>query len=127
MKLLLDTHSFIWWNSAPEFLSKQALALLEDEANEPVISAVNIWEIQIKNAAGKMDLTVPLENIVKTYSENGIEILPVYASHILQLNSLADHHRDPFDRMLVAQAQIEDLLILSRDSEFSKYPVRVVW
>lgn len=127
MKLLLDTHSFIWWNSAPEFLSKQALALLEDEANEPVISAVNIWEIQIKNAAGKMDLTVPLENIVKTYSENGIEILPVYASHILQLNSLADHHRDPFDRILVAQALVKDMTIISKDAKIKQYPVTVVW
>ena len=127
MKLLLDTHSFIWWNSAPEFLSKQALALLEDEANEPVISAVNIWEIQIKNAAGKMDLTVPLENIVKTYSENGIEILPVYASHILQLNSLADHHRDPFDRILVAQALVENMVIISKDAKIKQYPVTVVW
>ena len=127
MKLLLDTHSFIWWNSAPEFLSKQALALLEDEANEPVISVVNIWEIQIKNAAGKMDLTVPLENIVKTYSENGIEILPVYASHILQLNSLADHHRDPFDRILVAQALVKDMTIISKDAKIKQYPVTVVW
>ena len=66
MKLLLDTHTFIWWNSAPELLSKQALALLEDESLTPVISVVNIWEIQIKNAAGKMDLNVPLDNIVKT-------------------------------------------------------------
>jgi len=127
MKLLLDTHSFILWNSAPEFLSKQALALLEDEANEPVISAVNIWEIQIKNAAGKMDLTVPLENIVKTYSENGIEILPVYASHILQLNSLADHHRDPFDRILVAQALVENMVIISKDPKVKQYPATVIW
>ena len=127
MKLLPDTHSFIWWNSAPEFLSKQALALLEDEANEPVISVVNIWEIQIKNAAGKMDLTVPLENIVKTYSENGIEILPVYASHILQLNSLPDHHRDPFDRILVAQALVKDMTIISKDAKIKQYPVTVVW
>ena len=127
MKLLLDTHSFIWWNSAPEFLSKQALALLEDEANEPVISVVNIWEIQIKNAAGKMDLTVPLENIVKTYSENGIEILPVYASHILQLNSLADHHHDPFDRILVAQALVENMVIISKDPKVKQYPATVIW
>lgn len=127
MKLLLDTHTFIWWNSTPERLSKQALALLEDEANEPVISVVNIWEIQIKNAAGKLDLNMSLESIVKTYSENGIEILPVYASHILRLNDLPDHHHDPFDRILIAQAIVENMTIISKDPKLKQYPVTVIW
>lgn len=75
MRLLLDTHAFIWWDSKPERLSKRVLALLEDSANTPVISAANFWEIQIKSASGKMDLTMPLETIFRSYIETDTEIL----------------------------------------------------
>lgn len=127
MKLLLDTHTFIWWNSAPEFLSQQALVLLEDETHDPVISVVNIWEIQLKHAIGKMDLNLPLAQIVKTYEEYGIEILPVYANHIVQLDQLPDHHRDPFDRLLVAQALVENMTLISKDPKIKLYPAPVIW
>lgn len=127
MKLFLDTHTFIWWNSDPEQLSSRALSLLEDETNIPVISVVNIWEIQIKTAAGKMDLNVPLAQIVEAYTGNNIEILAIAANHVLQLNNLPDYHRDPFDRILVAQALVEKMTLISKDPKIRLYPVPVVW
>ena len=127
MKLLLDTHTFIWWASEPEQLSANAISLLEDEHNQPVISVVNIWEIQIKDVVGKMNLNFSLEEIIKTYRENEIDILPIYQSHVLRLRSLPDHHRDPFDRILVAQALVENMTIISKDAKIKQYPVTVVW
>ena len=127
MKLLLDTYTFIWWTSKPEQLSAKTLSLLEDEHNAPVISVVNIWEIQIKNAVGKMDLNFSLDDIVETYRENDIEILPIYPKHVLRLSSLPDHHRDPFDRILVAQAIVESMTIISKYPKIKQYPVTVIW
>lgn len=127
MKLLLDTHTFIWWNSDPEQLSNHVLKLLEDEDNTPVISVVNIWEIQIKNAAGKMDLNIPLAQILEGYRENHIEILAIGANHVLALNNLPDHHRDPFDRILVAQAIVENMTLISKDPKIRLYPVTAIW
>ncbi|MEP6988699.1 MAG: type II toxin-antitoxin system VapC family toxin [Chloroflexota bacterium] len=127
MNLLLDTHTFIWWISKPDQLSPNVLSLLDDENNKPVISVVNIWEIQIKNAVGKMDLNFSLDDIVETYRENGIEILPIYPNHVLRLSSLPDHHRDPFDRILVAQAIVENITVISKDPKIKQYPVPVIW
>ncbi|MBI1278910.1 MAG: PIN domain-containing protein [Anaerolineaceae bacterium] len=127
MKLLLDTHTFIWWISKPNQLSANARSFLDDENNEPVMSVVNIWEIQIKNAVGKMDVNFSLDDIVETYRVNGIEILPIYPSHVLRLSSLPNHHHDPFDRILIAQATVENMTILSKDTKIKQYPVSVIW
>jgi PIN domain nuclease of toxin-antitoxin system len=127
MKLLLDTHTFIWWISKPNQLPANVLALLDNEANIPVISVVNIWEIQIKNAAGKMDVNLPLEEIVTVYRENDIAILPILPEYVLRLSHLPKLHHDPFDRILVAQALVENITILSKDSMIKQFPVNVVW
>lgn len=127
MRLLLDTHAFIWWDSKPELLSKRVLAMLEDWENTPVISVANFWEIQIKSASGKMDLTMPPETIFRSYGETDTEILPITFTHVMTLNNLPEHHRDPFDRILVAQAVTENIPIISKDSKISQYPVTVIW
>lgn len=96
MKLLLDTHTFIWWDSETARLLPHALALCQDRQNVLLLSVVSVWEMQIKLQLGKLRLALPLKEI--------IEILPVTLAHVLALENLPAYHKDPFDRLLVAQA-----------------------
>jgi PIN domain nuclease of toxin-antitoxin system len=108
MKLLLDTHIFIWWADAPEKLSSVALSALEDEANDLILSVVSIWEIQIKSQLGKLKLSQALRGLIKSQQEaNGLKILPIELPHILALDALPFHHKDPFDRLLIAQSIVK--------------------
>jgi len=128
MKLLLDTHAFIWWSSEPEKLSADVLAHLDDEDNELMLSVASVWEIQIKSQLGKLNLNVPLGELIESQRQaNGMQILPVELEHVLALNALPVLHKDPFDRLLIAQEQIEDAHIVSRDKMFAGYPVKVLW
>jgi PIN domain nuclease of toxin-antitoxin system len=128
MKLLLDTHTFIWWDSEPARLSPQALALCQDRQNVLLLSVVSIWEMQIKLHLGKLRLALPLKEIIETQQQtNNIEILPVTLAHVLALENLPVHHKDPFDRLLVAQAMVEGAVLVSGDPNIAKYAVQVVW
>ncbi len=128
MKLLFDTHTFIWWDSEPNKLSSKALELLSNSANIKLLSIVSIWEIQIKHQLGKLSLILPLKNIIDEQINNhNISILPIATDHILGLNNLPLHHKDPFDRLLISQAKIEDATLISCDSIFQNYPVTVDW
>ncbi|UBF25035.1 type II toxin-antitoxin system VapC family toxin [Kovacikia minuta CCNUW1] len=128
MKLLLDTHTFIWLDSDPIRLSDKVKSLLQDPANTLLLSVVCIWEMQIKSQLGKLQISASLADIISSQQQaNGIEILPVILSHVLALESILPHHKDPFDRLLVAQAIIEDATLLSKDSIFGSYPVKVIW
>jgi len=128
MKLLLDTHAFIWWVGEPEKLSSDVLALLADEDNELRLSVVSVWEIQIKSQLGKLKLNLPLGELVESQRrENGLQVLPIELDHVLALNALPPLHKDPFDRLLIAQGQIEDADIVSKDRVFASYAVRVLW
>lgn len=128
MKLLLDTHAFIWWDSEPTKLSPKALTLCQDRQNVLVLSVVSLWEMQIKVQLGKLRLALPLKEIVGSQQEtNKVQILPVTLAHVLALESLPSHHRDPFDRLLVAQATVEEAVLVSGDPNIAKYPVQVVW
>ncbi|NHZ71745.1 MAG: PIN domain-containing protein [Aquificales bacterium] len=128
MKLLLDTHTFIWWDSKPSQLSPRALELCEDGENTLVLSVASVWEMQIKSQLGKLKLNHPLTELVKTQQRrNNIQILPAKLEHVLELDKLPFHHKDPFDRLLIAQANIEDAVLLSKDSAFSAYSVQVTW
>lgn len=128
MRLLLDTHTFIWLDSNPNRLSAQARSLLQDSANVLLLSVVSIWEMQIKQQLGKLQLSIPLAEIVESQRQtNGIEILPVILSHVLSLEQLPLHHKDPFDRLLIAQANIENVVLVSEDTMFANYPVKVLW
>lgn len=128
MKLLLDTHAFIWWDSEPDKLSPKVLALCQDRRNELLVSVVSLWEMQIKLQLGKLRLALPLREIVENQQQtNNVEILPVTLEHILALEGLPAHHKDPFDRLLVAQAIVEGAALASGDLNVAKYPVQVIW
>ncbi len=127
MKLLLDTHTFLWWDSEPEKLSQRALELCQNPENILILSVASIWEMQIKIQLGKLKIKMPLSELIRQQQENGIGILPVEASHIFAVENLPNHHKDPFDRLLVAQAIVEDAVLVSADPLITQYPVRVDW
>lgn len=127
MKLLLDSHTFLWWNNEPEKLSARVLGMCKDPENMLLISVASIWELQIKFQLGKLRLHTSLAEIIRQEQENGIEILPVEPAHIFALDSLPDHHKDPFDRLLIAQAIVEEATLLSADPLIAQYPVSVEW
>ena len=128
MKLLLDTQAFIWWDSAPANLSSRVLALCRDRANTVLLSVASVWEMQIKLQLGKLKLTQPLAQLVESQRRtNNIEVLPVLLSHVLELENLPAYHKDPFDRLLIAQANAEGAILASKDRVFTKYPVNLVW
>jgi PIN domain nuclease of toxin-antitoxin system len=127
MKLLLDTHIFIWWADQPERLSPAALSALEDEANELLLSVASVWEMQIKIQLGKLKLSLPLKELVKNQQEtNDLTVSPVALAHVLALDSLPFHHKDPFDRLLIAQSISEGLTVVTTDSQFSAYSVKLL-
>jgi PIN domain nuclease of toxin-antitoxin system len=128
VKLLLDTHTFIWWDSDPTKLSATVLALCSDPANELILSVTSLWEMQIKHTLGKLSLRLSLSDIVThQQTTNGIVILPILSTHIFALDGLPTSHKDPFDRLLVAQANSEGATLVSADAIFAAYPVRTVW
>ena len=128
MKFLLDTHAFIWWTINTTQLSPIASALLRDPQNEPLLSLVSLWEIQIKLQIGKLHLNQPLAFIVAEQQRiNRLRLLPLTADHIYALSPLPLHHKDPFDRLLIAQAITENLPLVSNDTKFPAYPVQLVW
>jgi len=127
MRLLLDPHIFIWWADQQESLSETVLSLLKDEANELNLSVASVWEMQIMVQLGKLKLSMPLEELVATQVKtNDIRILPVELAHVLALSALPFHHKDPFDRLLIAQSIQEDVTLVSADPEFPAYPVRLL-
>jgi PIN domain nuclease of toxin-antitoxin system len=127
MKLLLDTHIFIWWADQPEKLSPNALSALEDESNELLLSVASVWEMQIKIQLAKLKLSLPLKDLLKNQQEtNDLTFLPVTLTHVLAVDALPFHHKDPFDRLLIAQSVEEELTIVTADSRFSAYSVKLL-
>jgi len=128
VKLLLDTHTFIWWDSDPAKLSATALALCSDPANDLILSVTSLWEMQIKHQLGKLSLRLPLVDIVAhQQGTNGVIVLPILPAHVFALDGLPTPHKDPFDRLLVAQANSEGAILVSADAIFRSYPVRIAW
>jgi PIN domain nuclease of toxin-antitoxin system len=127
MKLLLDTHAFMWWDSNPANLSPLALAALRDPANTKWISVVSIWEMVIKSQLGKLTPRLPLPQIVAQQQANGLQVLAVSLAHVLALEGLPLVHKDPFDRLLVAQTNVEAAELVTADPIFAHYPVQVLW
>ena len=120
MTLLLDTHVLLWWLEDPSKLSKQAKKAIQDGTNRVYVSAAVAWEIAIKRALGKLDAPDDLEEIMNA---NRFMSLPVTIPHALAVLALPDYHRDPFDRMLIAQALHEGFRLVTRDQEIAKYHV----
>lgn len=111
MKLLLDTHVFIWVAGNPEKLSEKVRNLLTDANNFWVVSIASVWELQIKSQLGKLNLNSPLPKLITTQQQvNNLQLLPIELSHIYALEALPSHHRDPFDRILIAQSIFEKCL-----------------
>ena len=128
MKLLLDTHVFIWWASEPERLSPKVLSLCEDSGNIMILSVASVWEMQIKTQLGKLKIAFPLSDLIRSQRQkNNIEILPIELKHVLELQNLPAHHNDPFDRLLIVQAKAEGALLVSKDKAFKKYKTKLLW
>src|SRR5690349_18515013 len=128
MKVLFDTHSFIWWATEPTKLSELALTSCQDKDNILLLSVASVWEMQIKLQLGKLTFKLPLEQIINNQRRtNGVRILTITLSHVLALQDLPLHHKDPFDRLLIAQATVEQIPILSADSLIGRYPIKCLW
>jgi PIN domain nuclease of toxin-antitoxin system len=128
MKLLLDTHAFVWWANEPEKLSSHARECCEDIQNTLFLSVASIWEMQIKLQIGKMKLNTPLRSAIDNQRQtNDLRIMEIEMEHVFALDALPRHHKDPFDRMLIAQANIEELFVVTKDEIFSAYPVKLLW
>ncbi len=128
MRILLDSHAFIWWDSQPDKLSPAALAACRDRANTLLLSIASVWEIQIKIQLGKLKLKIPFSEVMNDHLKtNNIEMLAITLPHIFALQNLPMHHKDPFDRLLIAQANIENIAVVSNDLVFSQYPVKLLW
>ncbi len=128
MKLLLDTHAFIWSFDEPERLPARVLEALQDPGNELMLSAISVFEMHLKIDAGKLDIGLPLEEVVRDHERaNGMAVLPLRAAHVYAIGDLPRLHRDPFDRLLVAQAVVEDAVLVSGDEKVAQYAVKVLW
>ena len=128
MKLLLDTQVLLWADHDPGKLSTTARALLSDPANPRLLSVASLWEMQIKVQLGKLQLRLPLADIIaEQMQKNALEILAVSAGHVFDLGQLPALHKDPFDRLIASVARVESATLLSADPIFRGYPVTVVW
>jgi PIN domain nuclease of toxin-antitoxin system len=128
MRLLFDTHSFIWWEGEPAKLSQRAHEALHDPTNLLVLSVASVWEMQIKLQLGKLQFHLPLDQLIENQRrDNRVKILPVTLAHVLALQQLPLPHKDPFDRLLIAQANVEGAVLVSNDPVFVQYPVQLLW
>lgn len=122
MKLLLDTHILIWAAGFPDRLPKEARALIEDVDNELIFSAASLWEVAIKNSLGREDFAVDARLLRRGLLDNGYNELPVASEHAVAIDGLPPIHRDPFDRLLIAQSMVEGITLLTADEIVSRYP-----
>ena len=128
MKLLFDTHAFIWWDGDQSKLSAAALAACQSPANSLHLSLASVWELQIKMQLGKLALHLPLADVLRDQQQqNGLVLEPVTLEDILALSALPTLHRDPFDRLIIAQANRGSFHLVTHDPELARYPVSVIW
>jgi PIN domain nuclease of toxin-antitoxin system len=124
MRLLLDTHTALWWLDDDERIGREAERLLLDTSNEVLLSAVVIWEVTVKRALGKLEAPV---DIADRFLDGGATALPITLQHAAAVGELPDHHRDPFDRLLVAQARVDGATVLTGDAQIARYSVPTAW
>jgi len=128
VKVLVDTHCWLWALARPEALNTEAAALLSEGETEVVLSAASVWEIAIKSALGKLRVsTIDNNSLFDIIEHQSVTRLPILHSHARHVASLPPHHGDPFDRLLIAQAQMENLPIMTADDQFLRYDVEVIW
>ncbi len=128
MRVLLDTHAFLWFVTGNPRLSTAARQAIEAQSNQTVLSIASIWEMAIKTGAGKLRFYEPFDLLLlRELADSGFAILTISVDHALRVAQLPMHHRDPFDRMVIAQAMTEGIPIISADSVFDAYPVPRIW
>jgi PIN domain nuclease of toxin-antitoxin system len=128
MTLLLDTHTLLWFIGNDSLLSAVAREYIENPAHEKFVSAASLWEIALKLSLEKLRLPLPFAEVFPQQLEvNGFELLSISCPHLDQLATLPFHHRDPFDRLLIAQSLADGMTIVTRDTAFSQYPAQTVW
>jgi PIN domain nuclease of toxin-antitoxin system len=128
MRLLLDTHTFLWFIEGSLNLSVVARNLIEDPENQRFLSTASLWEMSIKVSIGKLELGMTIAELVKgkVYG-NAIDLLAIQPAHLDELAKLPFHHKDPFDRLLIAQSLAEHIPVVTRDGAFGNYPVTLLW
>ena len=128
MNILLDTHAFLWLRNAPNKIPDKVLNAYYNIDNNVFLSMASIWEMQIKQQLGKLELKLPLNKLIdEQVVNNGLQILPIETYHIFALSELPLHHKDPFDRIILVQSQIENLSLSSADTIFSNYEINLFW
>src|SRR5690606_27393323 len=127
MRYLLDTHSLIWFLEDNPKLSTLAKSEIKNLQNQCFISIVSLWEIALKTGIDKLDLDIPFSKFKKEIQENSFEILPIEFEHLQELLHLDFPHKDPFDRMIIAQSISEKMTIITKDENFDKYKVKLLW
>ncbi|HEY9813305.1 MAG TPA: type II toxin-antitoxin system VapC family toxin [Candidatus Sericytochromatia bacterium] len=128
MRLLLDTHTFLWFIAGSLNLSDTARNLIQEQENQKFLSIAGLWEMSIKASIGKLEVGMTLTELVKreVYG-NAIDLLEIRPEHLDELAKLPFHHKDPFDRLMISQSLVENIPIVSRDSAYRSYPVHLLW
>lgn len=128
MRALLDTSTFLWFVSDSDKLSTNARHFIADLENELFLSVASLWEIAIKTSLGKLELLRPFDQLIAEQIQlNTITVLPIQIHHLSEVIDLPFHHRDPFDRLIIAQSIVEQLPVITKDSAFSQYQARLIW
>lgn len=128
MKILLDTHTFLWFIEGNLDLSDLARNLIEDQGNQRFLSVASLWEMSIKASIGKLELEMAFTELVKReIYGNAIELLKIRPEHLDELAKLPFHHKDPFDRLMIAQSLAENISVVTKDNAFGSYPVTALW
>jgi PIN domain nuclease of toxin-antitoxin system len=128
MKLLLDTHTFLWFIEGDLNLGSTARNLIEEESNQRFLSIVSLWEISIKISLNKLVLQMSFTDLVSQQIHgNAIELLAIQAAHLDELAKIPFYHKDPFDRLIIAQSIVENMAVISKDTAFARYPVTLLW
>lgn len=127
MRLLLDTHAFLWMDARSSRLPAAAVEAIDAPDATVFLSVASVWEIQIKSSGGRLRLDRPLDEIIRAQRDAGLRILPVMLRHVFALDHLPDHHRDPFDRLLIAQAIRDRMTLVTCDPQIARYPVPTLW
>lgn len=128
MNVLLDTHAFLWFIAGDSSLSQFARSAIENLDNNRYLSMASLWEIAIKISVGKLELSEPFETLIpRQLADNSIELLGISFDHTALVSSLPFHHRDPFDRLLIAQSKVEQMTLVSIDPVFDSYSVNRLW
>lgn len=124
---LLDTHTLIWFINGDKELSTKARAIIQAKDTLNFVSIASLWEIAIKISLGKLELKTPFNQVIKQLEENGFEILPITFEDTMIVSKLPFHHRDPFDRMIIAQALTHKMIIITKDPSFNQYNTTTAW